>query len=207
MLRLKIFFQDRLKKKLATTGFFILILTVFLSSCSLVKQGKEFQTLFHCKYTLQNVRVLEVAGVDVSELGRDNEASSEVYFALLKKMFTQKISSKFEFTIRIDNPTEKPAGAQGMEWKMYVKDELFSEGIVDTAIYVAPKKYTSFKINADIDLFTLLNNISIGAIMDLLSTNDWEKVWAESGLEIKIKPWYRLGDSVKKYPGYFTIKP
>ena len=180
---------------------------VFLHSCSIVNQGKEFQNLFKCKYSVQDIRILSVGGVDVSKLEKGDDLPSDVYFTLLKKIFTQDITSEFEFDLEVYNPTDKPAGSQGMEWKMLIKDEQFSEGSLDTTFFVEPKKRNSFKVKTDLNLFKLFSNISINELMTVLSDNDWKKVWERSDLEIKLKPWYKTGSKVKKYPGYITFKP
>jgi hypothetical protein len=188
-------------------GRFVLLSLLFFSSCSIVNQGKEFKNLFHCKYALKDVKILSVGGVDVSKMGKGDELPSDVYFTLLKKMFSQDINSEFKFDIEVYNPMEKPAGSQGMEWKMFIKDEMFSEGTVDSAIFVEPKGKGHFWVKADINLFKLLNNISLPQLMNVLNDNDWQKVWEESELEIKLKPWYKSGSKVKKYPGYISFKP
>ncbi len=188
-------------------SFFTLFIIVTFSSCSLINQGKELQNLFNCKYSLADVKILKVGEVDVSKLGKGEKLPSDVYFTLLKKVMSQDINSEFEFKIAVYNPTDKPAGSQGMEWKMLIHDEQFSQGAVDSTFLVPPKKTGEFTMKANLNLFKLLNNISIGQLMNLLSENDWKKAWEESGLEIKLKPWYKTGGEIKKYPGYITIKP
>ena len=94
-----------------------------------------------------------------------------------------------------------------MDWKLLIKDNEFAGGTVDTAIFVEPQSSSSFKVKADINLFKLINSLSIQELMEMLDNKDWTNIWEKSNLSIKLKPWYKAGDKVKKYPGYITFKP
>ncbi len=178
----------------------------FFSSCSLVKQGKEFSNLFNCKYSLENIKIKSLGGVDVDKIN-SGKIPTDVYFSLMKQIFAKDVKSEFEFYVSVYNPTDSPAGAQGMDWEMLIKDQEFADGTVDSSLFIDKKSSSKIKVNANINLFRLINSLNLNELAGLIDNKNWMEIWEKSGLVIKLKPWYKSGDKIKKYPGYITLKP
>jgi hypothetical protein len=190
-----------LKTKLVLSA----ILLIILSSCSIVKQGKELKNLFLCDYSLKSVKLLDIAGVDTKLFENGSALSMDEYITLFDKVMSNDLPADFLLDFNVYNPTSEIASAQGMDWVLEMKENNLLNGTIDTPVIVPSKKSSDLKIKVSINIFKLINSGSLNDIINILQKNDWKDNWKKLGLKLKLKPWYLSGNKVLKYPGYITI--
>ncbi len=177
------------------------------NSCSILNQSREFENLAKCRYFVKDINIISIGGLSVEQFKKGKDLPFDEYLTLLEKLLSKNIDSKFVLTVTIINPTGKPAGASGLEYKM-LKDELeFAEGGIDSVFLVEPQSNTDVNINVNLNLFRLLKSVSFSGISELSTNPDWKNIWEKSGVIIKLRPWYKIGSKVRKYPGYITLRP
>ena len=183
-----------------------LFLLSYFSSCSILNQGKELKTFAECDFNVGNVRVVNIAGVDVSGFAKISDLSINDYATLVQQAFSNEIDSKLEIEVIATNNHDKKAYISGMDWELYLKESLYSNGVISNPVEVLPRQQTSFVLETNINLYQIIHSKSLMELLaiviekkDAINLSDLDAV-------LKVKPWYLTGSSVKKYPGFIKIK-
>ena len=195
------------KKVKNITIILVVIITVLGQSCGLLNQAGEYERFVNSNFTLSYVEVVEIGGVDVSDI--DNKAGLNVgdIMTLTGRMFSGGMPSRLKAYIKVENNTDEIAAISGMEWKLLMKDVEYANGLIDNRVEVKPHSSKTFPVKADVDLLKVLQSESLPQILKVVfNINDVEEV-KKLGIELKIKPYYKSGTKLKKYPGYISLKP
>lgn len=183
------------------------IITALGQSCGLLNQAGEYERFINSNFTLASVNVIEIGGVDLRDI--DDKAGLNVgdIMTLTGRMFSGGMPSKLKAYIKVENNTDEIAAIAGMEWKLFMKDVEYANGVIDDRVEVKPHSSKTFPVQADIDLLKVLQSESLPQILKVVfNINDVEEV-KKLDIELKIKPYYKSGTKLKKYPGYISLKP
>lgn len=183
------------------------MIAVFSNSCGLLNQAGEYDRFVNSNFTLSSVEIIEIGGVDISEV--DDKAGLNVgdIMTLTGRVFSGEMPSKLKVYIKVDNNTDEVAAISGMDWKLFMKDVEYANGIIDRRVEVKPYSTKIFPVKADVDLMKILKSESLPQILKVVfDINDIEAV-KKLDIELKIKPYYKSGTKLKKYPGYISLKP
>ena len=192
-------------KNLLSQFIFLFIIFYLISSCSVLNQGKELKTFAECDFNVGNVRVVNIAGVDVSGFAKISDLSINDYATLVQQAFSNEIDSKLEIEVIATNNHDKKAYISGMDWELYLKESLYSNGVISKPVEILPRQQTSFVVETNINLYQIIHSKSLMELLaiviekkDAINLSDLDAV-------LKVKPWYLTGSSVKKYPGFIKI--
>lgn len=194
----------RLKHILSFT-LLISVTTLFFSSCAIFKQGKEFITFTECDFNVKNVRITSLAGVDISNFNSIDDLALNDYLMLVQQAFSKEIDSELEIDIIADNFSDNTASISGLDWQLFLKDELYTTGIIDKPVNINPHDNTVFTVKTNINLYTIIHSKSLPEILTLLITKNQSFNLSDLNATVKVKPWYRNGSTIKKYPGFISI--
>jgi len=182
-------------------------LIYFLSSCSILKQGQELKTFTHCDFSVENVSIISIAGVNVAGYDNVKDLSINDYLQLAKEAFSNDIPSELEIEVKAKNSSEKRAYISGLDWQLYFMDDLYTEGVISDPVEVLPNRSSTFKVVANVNLLKILHSKSLPELLKLVIEKNSSIDLSELDVTLKVKPWYQSGSGLKTYPGYISIKP
>lgn len=185
----------------------VLLIPAFFNSCSILDQAAEVDRFANSKFKILNVEVVNIAGVDVSNIKNQTDLNMGDIMTLTGKMFSGGLPTKIRAYIEVENTSSQKAAFSGMEWKLLMKQTEYTNGSVTNRVEVMPYSKAVFPVNADIDLLKVLQSESLPEILNVaLNMNDSEAI-NKLGIELKLKPYFKTSTGTIKYPGYFNLKP
>ena len=194
-----------IKKSIFLLGVLV-FLALLINSCSIYRQGVELTTFSKCDFKAQNIQVINIAGIDVSHVHAINDLPLNDYLTLAKQAFSKDIPSKLQIKIKAFNQNSKKAAISGLDWELYLKNDLYTQGIVNKPVEVLQNQSATFDVFADINLKEIIHNKSLPQLLSLIIEKNDGFERSDLDAVLRIKPWYISGKSVKKYPGYIKIR-
>jgi hypothetical protein len=189
----------------------LLAVIVFFSQCSVSRQIKEAKTFGDCKYAITSIDSIYLAGTDVRELRNiksvkdlDPTKYPQLGLALLRK----KVPLDLRVNLDINNPTNRLAAINQLEYIVLLSDSEIFKGILDRRIAVYPGSgSTKVPIHLSTNAYDLIANDQtrdnfIAMIQSLSGKADSKP----ARLTVKIKPTLAVGDKQVNYPGYITFE-
>ncbi len=184
---------------------FFLILS--FSSCSLFRQAKEYERFVHSRFAVQDVKVLSIAGIDVSQKGNAADLDFSQMIALGLRFVKGDLPSVVRLTIQGQNTTNEKAAISGMDWILQAKTDTLATGTLNRPVTIPPGETVRFPVKANFNLSKLLKSKSLDQMLHIILGNGSKAEYEKLGLVLKIKPWYRIASKVKKSPVYLSIHP
>ncbi len=186
--------------------FLAFALISFLPSCSILNQGKELKTFADCEFTVGTVKVVNIAGIDVSGFSKISDLSINDYAKLVQEAFSKEIDSRLEIEIIALNNHDKRAYISGVDWELYLKDNLYSKGVISKPVEVLPHQQSSFVVETNINLYQIIHSKSLMELLSIIIEKQDAVNLSDLDAVLRVKPWYQSGTTVKKYPGFVRIK-
>ena len=185
----------------------VTLVTLAQTSCSVLEQVNEYNRFIQCDFRIEDVRVSEIIGIDITSLGDKGDLGISEMMMITKKLYTGEFPATVIVNLKATNNHEEKAAISGLDWLLVMKGEELLSGTVNREVNVPPHESAEFPVMVHIDLFKLLRSKSLSHIMAFAFGKDQYEQLEKLGVEIKIKPYYRTGSGVKKYPGYLTVRP
>lgn len=183
------------------------LVLVFANSCTLLNQAGEYARFVSSNFSIEEVKILEIGGVDVTKTNSKSDLNAGEMLTLAGRAFSGEMPTKLKVYIEVENTSNEIAAISGLEWKILMKGVEYANGIVDDRVELAPYATKVFQLKADVDLLKVLRSESLFNILKVVFNPDDQEQMKELGLELKIKPYYKSGLELKKYPGYISLKP
>ncbi len=188
---------------------FLLVFTsvIFLHSCGLLNQASEYERFVNGNFTLIEVEVLEIGGVEISELNDASNLDAGDMITLVGRMFSGELPSKLRARVEVENTAGERAAISGLEWHLLMKDKEYANGIVDKEVVVEAHSKKEFFLKADVDFLAVLQSESLPQILKVVFNMDDSEEIDKLDIALRIKPYYKSGGGIKEYPGFITIRP
>jgi hypothetical protein len=180
---------------------------IFFPSCGLLNQAGEYERFVNGRFSLLEVEVLEIGGVEISELNDASGLNAGDMITLVGRMFSGELPSKLRARVEVENTTGERAAISGLEWRLLMKSKEYANGTVDKEVVVEPHSKKEFLLKADVDFLAVLQSESLPQILNVVFNMDDREEIEKLGIELKIKPYYKSGEGIKAYPGFITIRP
>ncbi|GMT44497.1 MAG: hypothetical protein IEMM0006_0329 [bacterium] len=190
-----------------TVGLALLFLTFSFSSCSLFKQAKEYELFVHSRFTVRDVKVLSIAGIDVSQKRKTSDLDFGQMITLGLRFFKGDLPSVIKLTVQGQNTADEVAAISGMDWILQAKSDTLATGVLSQPVTIPPRETVFFPIKVNFNLSKLLKSGSLNQMLKIILGDGGKVEYEKLGLVLKIKPWYRLGSKKKKSPVYLSIHP
>jgi len=185
----------------------VLMILVFVQSCGLLNQAGEYNRFVNSTFKLEYLQILEIGGVDVSEMYSKSDLNVGEMLTLAGRVFSEEMPAKIKVYIEIENTSNEMAAISGLEWKLLMKEVEYANGILEDRVEVEPNSKVIFPVDAEIDLMKVFKSESLFDILKLVFNINDEEQLRNLQLELKIKPYYKSGSGLKKYPAYISLKP
>jgi len=178
---------------------FAFVSIAILTSCGVSRQKAQIENLGKCKYDIQSVDSIRVAGTSIQKIvksdGIDLSALPSVALGMLRK----NIPLDAVVRLKIQNPTLKKAAINQFQYIILFEKKQLAEGIVNQSISLDPGQSTIASVRLNTNIYDLINN---GDLAGFIGSNSNTK----KGLfTIKINPSINIAGKSIFYPGYITI--
>ncbi len=188
-------------------GLALLALILVFTSCGIFRQAKEYDRFVNSRFSIQNVKVLSIAGIDVSQTKKTSDLDFEQMITLGIRFIKGDMPSVMEISVKGRNPFSGKAAISGMDWLLQMKSDTLASGTINKKITIPPGETTLFPVKVNLNISHLLKSGSLKQIMEAMLGDAGKKEYERLGLVFKIRPWYRSGSKIKKTPVYLTIHP
>jgi LEA14-like dessication related protein len=177
----------------------VLVSISLLSSCGISRQKAQIENLGKCKFDIQSVDSVRVAGTSIQKIlkgdGIDLSALPSVALGMLRK----NIPLDAVIRLKIENPTLKKAAINQFQYIILFEKKQLAEGIVNQSISLDPGQSTVASVRLNTNIYELINNGDLAGFIGSKSNT-------KKGLfTIKIKPSINVAGKSIFYPGYITI--
>ncbi len=189
----------------------ILILFVFIvvsiSSCDILNQVGEVKRFAQCDFQISIVQIVNLGGVDVSNYTSSSDFGFSDMLIIGQKLFSGKLQSKLSVDILATNNQTSKAAISALDWQLTMQNEKYGEGKIVDYIEVLPSQSTIFTVIVDFDFLKLIQSENLQSIIDLVMDIENKEKLNKLDILLKVKPYYKSGNSIKEYPGYLNIRP
>ena len=145
-------------KVLKKNWLLMLMSVAFLSSCGISRQKAQIENLGKCKFDIQSVDSIRVAGTSIQKIvkadGIDLSALPSVALGMLRK----NIPLDAVIRLKIENPTLKKAAINQFQYIILFEKKQLAEGIVNQSISLDPGQSTVASVRLNTNIYELINN-------------------------------------------------
>ena len=178
---------------------FAFVSIAILTSCGVSRQKAQIENLGKCKYDIQSVDSIRVAGTSIQKIVKSDGIDLSALPSVAVGMLRKNIPLDAVVRLKIQNPTLKKAAINQFQYIILFEKKQLAEGIVNQSISLDPGQSTIASVRLNTNIYDLINN---GDLAGFIGSNSNTK----KGLfTIKIKPSINIAGKSIFYPGYITI--
>lgn len=189
-----------MKKKIPAV-FFALI---FLNSCSVIQQAGQLANIANCKFRLQSVQQLTLAGVNVQNIKKASDLTIMEGAKLATAVATNQFPLTFTLNTEVNNPNASAARMAKFDWILLIDDIEMTHGTVNNAYDIPASGTTVIPMQMSIDLKKVLTGKSADAIINF-GLNLADAGNAPTRFTLKVQPTISVGAYALTYPGYISV--
>lgn len=181
-----------------------LVLLVNLSSCDSLQQMAEIARISQCKFEVQGVSTIKMAGFTLQPGMKRTDLSGLHIAQLSMAIANNKLPLAFDLGIKVVNPNDKQASLSRMDYIILIDGIELLAANVNQRYEIAPKSATLIALPVEVDLFKVLKGESGTAISNLgfkLTGSSDKPV----SLIFRVKPYIKVGGLDLAYPGFIDI--
>ncbi len=183
-----------------------IMLLFSLSGCTINKQINEIKTLAKCKFAINSIENIDIAGIDVQKIIQTKELNLANMPVLALGFLTRNIPLNANFTLVITNPTIDKAAINEFDYQLFINQQQLVEGTMDQKIEIPAGENILVPLEFSFNIYEFLANDSIRmGIQDFIRSSGNGEV-KDAQLTIKIKPSILVGNQLVKYPSFITIE-
>lgn len=189
---------------------FLVIITFFaitLSSCDVLEQLNEVKQFANCDFSVKSVQINKLGGFDFSQYKSVRDIGFTQLISLGQQLVSGNLPANLSVEIQAKNNKSSKAAISGLDWQLNMKNENYGSGKLNQYVEVLPGQITDFTVNVSFDLHKLLASENLQSILDLVMDMDNKEKLQKLDIMLKVKPYYKSGNSIREYPGYLTIRP
>lgn len=185
---------------------FLLCLTaVIIQSCGINRQQQQIKALEKCTYKITSADQITLAGADVKKIFTDQNLNLGSLPGLALGLLRKDIPLRARLNLEITNPSSNIAAINEFEYKILINKQELANGFVNQEVNVAPGQSTTVPVDLIANLYPFVSNSKVmGEITEFLqgAKGGPEK---KGILTLKIRPSFKVGGVMVKYPGFITI--
>lgn len=185
--------------------FVLFFLILGMQSCDILQQTAQMQRLSLCKFDVNGVSNVSLAGISLNEgMGRSDLNAAQI-MQLTNALFSNRLPLKLNLLINVDNPNDKTAALSRMDYSLIVDGMELITGQMDQRFEIGPGAQTVIPLPVEVDLFKVLS----GQNADVVSNLGFKLTGSSSEpveLLFKVKPYINVGMSQLAYPGFIEVK-
>jgi hypothetical protein len=183
--------------------FLVMVVTIMpLTGCRSINGLKVFSK---CKFDLKRIEDIKIAGIDVANKKSFSDFSIKDAANLGVCFLEKKLPLSMTFVMNIANNSTKTAILEKLDYIIAVDKKDVLSGKIENRIEVAPKTAALYYVKSDLDVIGLFNTDDLKENIRLaLKLVAAENLYKE--IELKVKPYIRVGNNFVSAPDYFIAK-
>ncbi|MBN2638492.1 MAG: LEA type 2 family protein [Bacteroidales bacterium] len=183
--------------------YFIMLGLLTLSGCSVLNQVQSFNRFVNGKFKVEKVTIQNIGGIAPDQLNHLNFTAA---LQIANQLLNHSLKGTLVLKLNVTNPYNEEASVSGLQWEILQKGQVIATGQLNEPVKVEAKGYANFDINAEVNVVEILKLNSLDQIIQLVSRKPDINTIQKLGLSIRVKPWYSMGGTIQRFPGYINIK-
>ncbi len=178
----------------------VALLCLFFSSCGISRQKALIENLGKCRFDLQSVEQVSIAGNSWNRLIGEDGINLNAVPSIALNLLRADVPLDAVVNLKIDNTTMKPAAINQFQYIIGFQGKDFAEGVVNQKIDLQPGESMVVPVKISANIYKLLSDKEVNGFFTGSKGKD-----AKGMFNIKIKPSLNIGGKTIYYPGYITI--
>jgi len=191
--------------KMKIKYFFAVVLITFLTSCDVMHQASELTTFAKCKFKLDRVENINLAGVNVQKMKNYSELDFMDIAKLTSALTSGNLPLNFTLNMKVDNPNHKQAAMNQFDWILLIDDIEMNRGVVNQRVEIPSGGDAILPLHMTMNLKEVLKGKTLKSLVNF-GLNLADASGTSSRITIKAKPTIVIGGRAISYPDYITIK-
>lgn len=191
-----------MKKRSLRILFAVALLSLGFTSCEVLNQIAGMANLVNCKYALNNVTDVCVAGVSVKNVSNGNITASDL-LKLTAALSQKKVPITMNVNVDVTNPTANSASLTAMDWVCEIDGLQLATGTSTRAYTITPNATTKVSLPVAADAYSLFSSLEQDALKNFISS--FKSNGTNDKLAIAIRPSVKVGEVSIPSPGYINI--
>jgi LEA14-like dessication related protein len=180
------------------------IIAISLTSCDILQQTAELQRLSQCKFDVNGVSGIRLAGVELRSGMKRSDLNAVQIMQLTNSVFNNNLPLRFDVLVKVDNPNSGTAALSRMDYTVILDGiELLSSSF-NQRYEIAPGGTAIVPVPISVELFQLMSGQSADAVANLgFKLTGGESKPVE--LVMKLKPYLNVAGKQIQYPNTLNI--
>lgn len=178
---------------------------IVISSCGINRQTQQIKALEKCIYKITSADQITLGGADVKKMINDQDINLGSLPGLALGLLRKDIPLKARLNLEVKNPTGNDASINQFEYKILINSQELATGFVNQEVNVNAGQSTIVPVDMEVNVYPFVSNSKVmGEIGDFIKNSKGgpEK---KGLLTLKIRPSFKIGNTLVKYPGFITI--
>lgn len=177
---------------------------LLLHGCNIMQQVGGAYNLTQCKFDYNSIDNIQIAGVNLGKSKSLSIANIATLSTILGGGNLQNIPFSMTLNLDVQNPNEKAAYLNGLDYEIELNNMEFANGKLDVPLRIEPGQTAVLPLSIGMDLKNLINRYS----KDRVSTEMSRFLGISPGetkVSVKLWPKVLIGDVPIKAPTYIPI--
>ena len=184
---------------------FTVVIILLLSSCDVIQQASELTTFAKCKFKLNTIENISLAGVDVQKIKNYSQLNFMEIAQLTSAVTSGNLPLNFTLNMKVDNPNPKQAAMNRFEWVLFIDDIEMNAGVLDQRLEIPSGGDAVLPLKMKMNLKEVLKGKTLQSLVNF-GLNLVDASGKTSRITIKAKPTIMIGGRAIAYPNFITIK-
>ena len=196
--------QRRLSFLILHTSFLIFLLLP-VTSCDVVKQVEQMANLVNCKFRIQSVQNLTLAGVNVQQVKKMSDLNLADTQKLLSAVLKQSFPLNMTLQVEAKNPNTSSAGMNKLDWILLIDNIEMARGALNQRVVIPGNQgIATIPLQLSTDLKKVLTGRSTDAFINF-GLNLAGAGNKPTRITLRLKPTIIVGQVTLNYPDYISV--
>ena len=184
---------------------FICLMAFVMQGCGINKQAQQIKALEKCTYKIVSADHISVAGTDIKKLISNNNINMGSLPGLALGMLRKDIPLRANLNLEITNPTGDAAAINEFEYKVLINAQEIATGFVNQMVNVEPGQSSRVPVTVNANIYQFVSNGKIVDDVTAFFQANGSGQERKGMVTLKIRPSFKVGNTLVKYPGFITI--
>jgi hypothetical protein len=179
----------------------LLLFSFILFNCRTIREVKN---LAQCEFSTTTIENLKLANVNVQDASEIAEIGPLEIANILRSVSQKTLPLSFTINININNPNEKLAALNYLEWIAEIDKVEIAKGLVNQRYEIPAGQSIVMPLQVSSDLYKIFSQKEgrdlIGKALGIKDDDNRPK-----NLTLRVKPSISVGKGYIKYPGYIAV--
>lgn len=199
-----------MKTRASTSTFLLLLLLIsvgyLFQSCEILQQAQGIHALSKCKFRLESVNKLELAGVGIQNKDSFSDLSLSEAGQITRAFISGPLVLSFNLDVEAKNPNEREASLNKFEWILFIDDLEMTRGTTNKFVSIPSNNGTGIlPLSINFDLKQALSGENRDALLNF-GFNLAGIGNRPSRITVKAKPTVYVAGRGIDYPGWIRIE-